>query len=135
MADTTAVFDSNVFDFAFDIVDIIPALLKVIVEREYSAIAAGQAVETVIHLIDNMTTPGRSYPFTPVVPPTIEIYGPLDTSVLAATAMRQVGDGIFSYSFQTVSSTHPVGHYSALFRCTNGDKTMVTKKHVIFTIK
>jgi hypothetical protein len=135
MADTTAVFDSNVFDFAFDVVDIIPALLKVIVEREYSAIAAGQAAEAVIHLIDNMTTPGRSYPFTPVVAPTIEIYGPLDTSVLTATAMRQVGDGIFSYSFQTISGTHPVGHYSALFRCTNGDKNMVTKKHVIFIIK
>lgn len=131
---TTAVFDSNVFDFAFDVVDVIPALLKVVVEREYRAIAAGQATEVVIYLIDNMTTPGRRYPFTPINPPTLQIYGPLDTSILTATAMRQVGDGIFSYSYQTLTS-FSVGHYSAIFRCTNGDKEMVTKKHVIFTIE
>lgn len=131
---TTAVLDSNVFDFAFDIVDVIPALLKVVLEREYRAIAAGQAVETVIHLIDNITTPGRQFPFTPVVPPTIEIYSPTDTVILAATAMRQIGDGIFTHSHQTTTG-YAVGPYSSIFRCTNGDKTMVTKKHTTFVIK
>lgn len=131
---TTAVLDINVFSFGFDIVDIIPALLKVIVEREYRHIAPGQAVETVIHLIDNMTTPGKRYPFTPANLPTIEIYSPLDVVTLAATNMPQIGDGIFTYSHQTTTA-YITGAYSAIFRCTNGAKDMVTKKHVIFTVK
>lgn len=131
---TTAVFDINVFDFTFDIVDTIPALLKVVVEREYRTVAPGQAVEVVIHLIDNMTTPGRRYPFTPAELPTIQIYDPLDISILAETNMRQVGDGIFTYTYQTTTN-HIVGPYSAIFRCTNGTAMMVTKKHIIFTIQ
>jgi hypothetical protein len=131
---TTAVLDPNVFSFAFDIVDIIPALLKVVVEREYKKIAPGQAVETIIHLVDNMTTPGRRYPFTPIDPPTVEIYSPIDTVILAAVAMRQVGDGVFSYSHQTTTG-YISGDYSAIFRCSNGDKDMVTSKHVIFTVQ
>lgn len=131
---TTAVLDSNVFSFGFDIIDVIPALLKVVVEREYHHIAAGQAVDTVIHLVDTITTPGRKYPFTPAEAPTIQIYDPLDISILAATAMLQIGEGIFNYTHQTTTS-YILGSYSAIFRCTNGTRDMITKKHVIFTIK
>jgi hypothetical protein len=131
---TTAVLDGNVFGFAFDVVDIIPSLLKVVVERESRKIAAGQAVEVAIHLIDISTTPGRRYPFTPLQPPNIEIFDPLDVVILTITDMRQVGDGVFSYSYQTIQNFIS-GDYSAIFRCTNGDYDMVTKKHVIFTIE
>lgn len=133
MAETTAVFDVNVFDFAFDVVDVIPALLKVVVERPYRAIAAGQGIAVVVHLIDNTTTPGRSFPFNPVTLPTIEIFSPEDISILAESYMRQIGDGVFSYSYQTAPS-HQVGNYSAIFRCVNGSKTMMTKKHVVSVI-
>jgi hypothetical protein len=132
MADTTAVFDTLVFDFAFDTVDVIPALLKLLVEPQYGKIAAGQTVAITIYVIDNMTTPGRSYPFNTPTEPAIELFSPGDVSLGAAAAMRQVGTGIYTYSHLTNGDS--LGPYSAVFTLTNGNVEMVSKKHVVFTI-
>ena len=131
MADTTAVLDRLVFDFGFDIVDVVPALLKVLVERQYKTVAAGQSVSVTIYLIDNMTTPGRSYPFTAPIPPEVQFYTPLDISLGSAVSMRQSGDGIYSYE---ITAPATVGTYAAIFTCTNGLAEMVTKKHSVFTV-
>ncbi len=133
MADTTAVFDKLVFDFGFDIVDIIPVILKAVVDRQYYHIAAGQEAAVTLYVIDNMTTPGKRYLFNPALGPYINIFKPDNTQFLAATAMPQVETGVFTYTVFT-TPTDQLGPYSAIFTATNGDVAMVSRKYHLFTI-
>ena len=133
MADTTATFDKLVFDFAFDIIDVAPVIFKVLIERQYHLIAAGQAVPITLYLINNMTTPGKRYLFTPAIGPFITIYKPDSTIQQAATVIPPVETGIFTYLHQT-DPTDAIGPYSAIFTASNGDTDMISKKYHLFTI-
>lgn len=133
MADTTAVFDKLVFDFGFDIVDIVPVILRVSLDRQYYRIAAGQSVPVTLYVIDNSTTPSRRFMFTPAIGPFITVYKPDNTVFIATVQMPQVERGVFTYICQTATAD-TVGAYSAVFTATNGDEEMVSKKHHIFTI-
>lgn len=133
MAETTAAFQQDAFDFGFDIYDIIPVVSKITVEPQYGKIQAGQTVDITIYIIDNSSTPGRSYPFTLITPPVIEIFDPLGVTFSAPAPMRQTGEGIYSYT-KITTTTDVIGPYSAVFTAVNGTSLLRTKKHIIYTI-
>jgi hypothetical protein len=156
MAETTAVLDKVVFDFSYDIVDVLPVVYKVSVPREYQKVHAGQSVAITIHIIDNMTTYGRRYPFNPIEQPVMTLYSPSDEQLGNPVNMSNIGTGIYTYTWQTYStgkSQSPIldgnvydetpfdtigdyvpGPYSARFSARNGSAIMITRKHVVFTI-
>lgn len=133
MAETTAAFQADAFDFGFDDIDIIPVLFKVVVEPPYARIEAGQSVSITIYIIDNISTPGKLYPFTLITAPSVEFFSPTDVSLGAAVLMMQRGDGVYSYTHLT-DDNDAKGAYSAVFTAANGTSEMDTKKHVVFTI-
>ena len=133
MAETRAIFDKGVFSFSFDVVDIVPILLRVNVKDVLQRIEAGQAVVIIIHIGDQTTTYGRTYLFNPGEFPEITLYKPDNTVLLAATDMDQIEQGIYRHRQQT-SVTDLAGAYSAVFTAVNGSMTMKSRKHVVYTI-
>jgi len=130
---TTAVLDVLVFDFAFDIVDIAPVILRVQLDRQYYRVSSGQSVPVTLYIIDNSTTPNRRFMFTPPEGPFITIYNPVNTVVVNAVQMPQREQGVFTYICPTTTYTI-LGLYSAIFTATNGAEEMVSKKYGLFTL-
>ena len=133
MAETTAAFQADAFGFGFDTFDIPPVLFKVAVEPPSRIIQQGQTATITIYVIDNSSTPGKKYPFTLITAPSITLYAPDNTVYQASALMRQIGDGIYSYTKPTTGDI-TVGPYSASFTAVNGTSEMATEKHVVFTV-
>lgn len=154
---TTAVLDKNVFDFGYHIADSIPAVWKVSVAREYQMIQAGQTVNIVVHICDNMSTYGRRYPFNPAVYPVMILFDPLGNVIgpyegytfdpFASDALTmdtiatladffttaQIGTGQYSFTYTTHDDALP-GLYSSRFFAVNGTAQMWTRKQGVYTI-
>src|SRR5262245_41813117 len=131
---TTAPLDIVVFDFSFDVADILPVVWRIGVEEVYRFIQAGQSVAVTVHIIDNMTTFGRRYPYNPSIPPTMSVYYPDGTLVTGSPfSMANLTIGIYTYTYNTQQSD-PLGLYTATFHTINGTASMYTRKAGIFTI-
>lgn len=130
---TAAVFDYHVFDFAFDIADIIPSFNLIVMEREYQDIEADQAVSILASIQDVMSTPGQRYQFDPTNTPQIQIYDPLGAVKVAWIDMNFVDIGLYNYQHQSLT-TDLSGTYTAQFKAINGTMTALTSKIAVFTI-
>lgn len=130
---SAVVFDPLVFDFGFDSVDIVPVILKVQVDRQYSKVTIGQSVPITLYIINNSSTPNRRFMFTPPEAPTITIFTPTNVEVVTDDPMPQRGVGVFTYiCHTTLLST--LGLYSAVFAVESGTAGMVSKKYGLFTL-
>ena len=128
-----AVFDPEVFSFMFDITDVPPVVRKVVIPEDVRVNAVGQFVPITVYIVNNSSTPGRVFLMNPTDGPTVTIYGPSDIVVLPATAMEEVEQGIFTYTFDTTGLS--TGRYSGIFAASNGTQDMVSKKYFLFNIK
>lgn len=128
------VFDYNVFDWSMAIMDVIPTLNKVIMEREFYIVEQGQAVNIVINIQDIMSTVGARYNFDPDTTPQIEIYNPDGSVAVVLTNMNFLSiTGMYGYQHQTDDESQQ-GAYTARFTAVNGTMTMLTDKIHIFTV-
>ena len=131
---TEAVFDWNVFEWGFDVMDIPPAFKSIAIEPEFGIVEAGQAVAVVATIVDLTTTLGETIPFDPATLPEIEILNPDDTVKVAFTDMNFVETGKYQYQHQTLS-TDQTGAYSVRLRAVDGTMTGLTTKTVAFVVK
>lgn len=131
---TTSVFDWNVFEWGFHVMDVIPNFTRLIVQREFKRVLAGQAVTIECYIEDLMTTPGERFPFNPATTPQIKIYKPDDTVALAYTNMNFSGvTGNYNYQHQILSADQK-GFYKAQFKAVNGTMTGETEQVVVFEV-
>lgn len=130
----TAVFDWNVFDWSFHIMDAIPTVNKVIVERGFRKVEQGQAVHVVVNIQDIMTTPGARYDFNPGTTPQIEIYNPDRTVKVALSNMVYLArTGHYGYQHQT-DADDQVGIYTGRVKAVNGSMTAMSDLMVLFEV-
>lgn len=128
------VYDPNVFDWGFAVMDVIPTLNKAIIEREFAVVEAGQAVAVVINIQDIMTTVGQRFNFDPDTTPQIELYDPAGEELVAFTDMNFIGvTGYYNYQYQTTVDSI-AGMYTARFTAENGTMTMLTDKMAVFKV-
>ena len=127
-------FQYDAFDWSFMVMDIVPTFNKVIVEREFQAVEAGQAITLVINIQDIMTTLGQRFNFNPGTTPQVEIYNPDGTTKVAFANMNFVLTGIYNYQHQTVSSDQK-GDYLARFKAVNGTMTGLSDKMRVFRVE
>lgn len=127
-------FDSNVFDSSiFDGRYTVPLLRNVKVEPEARYIVAGGNITMSIHLMNAETTYGRRYNLDPESAPQIEIMQPNGILRIPFTPMQYLSQGRYFYTLLTVSADIP-GAYSARFKVINGDKVLLSRFMVIFTL-
>jgi len=126
-------FDFNVFDWSFMVMDIIPTFVKIIMEREFQLVEAGQAVTLLASIQDIMTTVGERFNFDPGTTPQIEIYNPNGTTKVAFANMNFVSTGLYNYQHQTLV-TDQIGLYTARFKAVNGTMTGLTDKLLVFEV-
>jgi hypothetical protein len=126
----TAVFDWNVFDFAFDIYDETPFFNKIVVARAYRQVQRGQAISLYANVQYNSLYQNRDFDLA--TPPQIQIYNPDDTILLAFFDMNFAGTaGHYNYQHQ-VEASDQLGIYTAQFMAVNGTMTALTEKLNIF---
>lgn len=126
-------FHDEVFDWSFEIMDIVPTFDRVLMEREFQLVRAGQAVTVIASIKDIMTTPGQRYQFNPGTTPQIQLYNPDGTVKVAWVNMVFIATGLYNYQHQTTTSDQ-LGNYTAQFRATNGTMTGITDKLLVFEI-
>jgi len=126
-------FDWNVFDMGFSVMDVVPIFNKIIMEREFQVVEAGQAVTLLASIQDIMTTPGQRFQFNPGTTPQIEIQNPDGTVKVAFANMNFVSTGLYNYQHQTIS-TDQKGIYTARFKAVNGTMTGLSDKVNVFKV-
>lgn len=126
-------FDSNVFDWSSSIMNIIPTFNKIIMEREFQRVEAGQAVAILCSIQDIMTTPGQRFQFDPTITPQIIIYNPDNSIRVGWTNMTFVSTGVYIYQYQTLP-TDSLGIYTAQFQAIDGSMTGITDNVAIFEV-
>lgn len=127
-------FQSDTFTWGFMVMDVVPTFNKIIMEREFQIVEAGQAVTLVCHIQDIMTTIGERFDFNPSTTPQIEIYNPDGTTKVAFANMNAVSTGFFNYQHQTLAADQK-GVYTARFKAVNGTMTGVTDKLAVFKVE
>ena len=127
------VFDPNVFDWSFAIMSIIPTFNKIIMEREFQRVEAGQAVALICSIQDIITTPGQRFQFNPSLTPQVIIHNPDNTVKVGTTNMVFVSTGVYIYQHQTLS-TDMIGFYTARFSAVDGSMTGITDRVVVFEV-
>lgn len=126
-------FDPVAFDIGtFDATYPTPVLFQVYVAREMQRISAGQGVSWTVSIAQVETTPPRRYPLNPDLVQ-VALYDPLDTELLALSAMYNQGSGLYGYAYQVGAVATP-GAYCGLFKATNGPKVMTSKKMKLFEV-
>ena len=130
----TYAFQYDAFDWSFMIMDIVPTFNKIIMEREFLLVEAGQAVTLLCNIQDVITTPGQRFNFNPGTTPQLEIYNPDGTTKVTFANMNFVSAGFYNYQHQTIS-TDQKGIYTARFKAVNGTMTALTDKIVVFKVE
>ena len=133
MADSTYVFDPEVFAFMFDITDVSPSIRSVSVPRQYRNAKEGQSIPITVYIENNVTTPGRSFLMSLDIPPAITIYNPADTAVISSVLMEEVEQGTYTYVYET-SPSNVSGDYSAVFTAANNTKQLVSSRYHLFIL-
>ena len=130
----TYAFDFNAFDWSFLVMDIVPTFNKIIMEREFQLVEAGQAVTLLCNIQDIMTTPGQRFNFNPGTTPQIEIYNPDGTTKVTFANMNFISAGFYNYQHQTLVNDQK-GIYLARFKAINGTMTGLTDKIAVFKVE
>lgn len=127
------VFDWNTFDWGFSVADIIPVFNKIIMERGFQLVEAGQAVTLLASIQDIMTTPGEKYQYNPSTTPQVQIFNPDGTEKVAFTNMNFIATGLYNYQHQTLVSDQK-GVYTARFKAITGTMTGLTDRLAVFKV-
>lgn len=128
---TLAAFQLNAFQWSFQVADVIPAFIEIIVPREFQRIQLGQDCFVTVKIADIYTTLGIRELFNPASTPQIQIYNPDGTIKTAFTNMTFISTGTYGYQ-HTTSASDQSGEYTAQFRATNGTVDSITLQQVIF---